>query len=118
MIVSLLLVVVSDLPSVKSGDAPVIELVNGRVKGEEKESRDDRDFFAYRGIPYAKPPLGNLRFEPPQKPDNWTGVWDGEDYGKKCIQWSTYEKEVDGDENCLTINVFTPKVWKLVCQFN
>ncbi|ODN06567.1 Venom carboxylesterase-6 [Orchesella cincta] len=92
------------------GDAPVVEIVNGRIKGEEKESRDDREFYAYRGIPYAKPPIGNLRFEAPQKADNWTGVWDGEDYGKKCIQWSSYEKEVDGDENCLFINVFTPKI--------
>lgn len=54
--------------------------------------------------------MGHLRFEAPQKADNWTGVWDGEEYGKKCIQWSTYEKEVDGDENCLFINVFTPKI--------
>ena len=44
-------------------DAPVVELANGKVKGEEKESRDDRDFYAYRGIPYAKPPVGPLRFE-------------------------------------------------------
>lgn len=92
------------------GDAPVVELVNGKVKGEEKESRDDRDFYAYRGIPFAKPPVGELRFEAPLKPDNWSGVWDGEEYGKKCIQWSTYEKEVDGHENCLFVNVFTPKV--------
>lgn len=110
----LLLQVAVIVPLVSCGDAPVIDLLNGRVKGEEKESRDDRDFYAYRGIPYAKPPVGDLRFESPQKPDNWTGVWDGEDYGKKCIQWSTYEKEVDGDENCLSINVFTPKVKELL----
>lgn len=61
-LISLALALVSMGFSV-SGDAPVIELQNGKVKGEEKESRDDREFFAYRGIPYAKPPVGELRFE-------------------------------------------------------
>jgi len=37
-----------------SADAPVIEVSGGKIKGEDKESREDRDFYAYRGIPYAK----------------------------------------------------------------
>ena len=44
-------------------DAPVIEISEGKIKGDEKDSREDRDFFAYRGIPYARAPVGDLRFE-------------------------------------------------------
>lgn len=33
--------------------APVIQISTGRIKGEDKESRDDKKFYAYRGIPYA-----------------------------------------------------------------
>jgi hypothetical protein len=39
---------------VVKGDAPVLEVSGGKIKGEDKESRDDRDFYAYRGIPYAQ----------------------------------------------------------------
>ena len=46
-----------------NNDAPIIEISEGKIKGEEKESREGRDFFAYRGIPYARAPVGDLRFE-------------------------------------------------------
>jgi len=44
-------------------DSPIVEISTGKIKGKEKTSRQNREFFAYRGIPYALPPLEDLRFE-------------------------------------------------------
>lgn len=43
--------------------APIVEIANGKLKGEDKDTRLDNTFYAYRGIPYAKAPVGPLRFE-------------------------------------------------------
>ena len=40
----------------------------GVIKGKKKEG-----FLAFRGIPYARPPVGELRFRPPQEPEAWEG---------------------------------------------
>lgn len=48
---------------IKSPNSPVVETRNGKLIGSIGKSRIGRDFYEYVGIPYAEPPLGNLRFE-------------------------------------------------------
>ncbi|CAG7722030.1 unnamed protein product, partial [Allacma fusca] len=63
-------------------------------------------------IPYAKPPLGNLRFADPLPFDKWTDVIDGRETGPECAQVNGMglgAADVFGSEDCLHINVFAPK---------
>ena len=66
---------------------------------------------AYKGIPYAAPPVGNLRWKPPRAPQSWTDPRACTEFGPSCPQ---HEDDVLGsvveemDEDCLYLNVWTP----------
>jgi para-nitrobenzyl esterase len=63
-----------------------------------------------RGIPYAAPPQGALRFRPPAEVQPWSGVRDATAFAPACIQAKTdYVKEQVGSEDCLYLNVYVPK---------
>lgn len=75
---------------------------DGAVRGTA-----EGDTMAFKGIPYAQPPLGNLRWRAPQPPTPWQGVRDGSRFGPVCPQADG--KGVIGDEDCLTLNVWRPR---------
>jgi para-nitrobenzyl esterase len=75
---------------------------NGVVRGV-----DDGETFAFRGVPYAAPPVGALRFAPPRPAAAWSAPRDATAWGACCPQLDG-DKAV-GDEDCLTLNVWTPK---------
>lgn len=64
---------------------------------------------AFKGIAYAKPPLGPLRFRPPQTPECSSSVIEASGFGPACLQLDTMGKAV-GSEDCLTLNVWAPMV--------
>jgi para-nitrobenzyl esterase len=69
----------------------------------------DGDAWAWRGIPYAAPPVGALRWRPPQPPTSWTGTRDGSVAGNVCLQPVTLPSTgIRGDEDCLYLNVWAP----------
>ena len=70
--------------------------VQGIVAGNE---------LAFRGIPYAAPPVGNLRWKPPQPPISWPGVRDASTFGNPCIQ-ANGQGQISGAEDCLFLNIF------------
>jgi carboxylesterase type B len=83
----------------------IIHLPGGAIKGEETELG-----FYYRGIPYAEPPIGELRFANPREyKGKWTGVRDCSKFGPKCAQYDHNGYKFAGSEDCLTLNVFVPK---------
>ncbi|GAB6029212.1 hypothetical protein CHUAL_004981 [Chamberlinius hualienensis] len=84
---------------------PIVTTANGDVQGTTLLSFNGRSFYSFRGIPYAEPPVENLRFQPPLPVQNWSGVYDATKNGKACIQW---EGIIYGDEDCLFIYVNTP----------
>ncbi|CAL4079189.1 unnamed protein product, partial [Meganyctiphanes norvegica] len=100
---------------------PLVNTLQGAMSGIYENSTKGRTFASYYGIPYAKPPMGNLRFMAPVPGDAWDGVLDGSKLRAICPQWSpevlflgqsaTPEK-VRGDEDCLHLNVFTHKTGK------
>ncbi|MCY4657721.1 MAG: carboxylesterase family protein, partial [Gammaproteobacteria bacterium] len=63
----------------------------------------------FRGIPYAEPPIGDLRWQATQPKTAWEGTLDASDYGPQCPQ-GFGEQTIPQDEDCLTINVWTPEV--------
>ena len=73
----------------------------------------DRGVTVFRGVPYARPPVGPLRFVPPQPPDTWTGVRDATAFGPPAMQGACAPAPgltvtAPQSEDCLTLNVWTP----------
>lgn len=92
------------------GISTVVETNSGRVRGRTGISRDGRVFLEYLGIPYGRPPLGELRFEPPQPPESWTGIREAQSYGSQCLQIEFFTSKIMGNEDCLYLNVYRPVV--------
>ena len=65
------------------------------------------DLLAFKGLPYAQPPVTNLRWRPPALPVAWEGVRDGSRFGAICPQ--IIANKVIGEEDCLTLNVWRPR---------
>jgi len=66
----------------------------------------DGNFLRFRGIPFATPPLGNLRWKPPVAPASWDGIRSAASFGNKCPQ-TDFAGGVQGNEDCLTLNVYS-----------
>jgi para-nitrobenzyl esterase len=69
----------------------------------------DGPVHRFNGIPYAKPPVGELRWEPPERPARWHGVRDATEFGPACVQPATGPLVPERRaEDCLYLNVTTP----------
>jgi para-nitrobenzyl esterase len=83
---------------------PVVITHDGAVRGFNIEG-----MRAFLGLPYARPPVGQLRWRPPQPPASWHGVRDGTKYAKHCAQNGAGAFGTSSvDEDCLYLNVYTP----------
>ncbi|EDW59545.1 esterase B1 [Drosophila virilis] len=89
----------------------VLETQYGRVRGLQRKTLYEQElYFAFEGIPYAKPPLGELRFRAPQPPEPWKDVRDCT-YGRaKPMQQHFVMHVVEGSEDCLYLNVYAKKL--------
>ncbi|KAK7593086.1 hypothetical protein V9T40_007838 [Parthenolecanium corni] len=82
----------------------------GKLLGTEYVSDyNNARYFAFLGIPYAKPPLGGLRFMPPEPPSPWNGIRSAKRPGKDCLHKLVWAKTNTGSEDCLYLNVYTPE---------
>ena len=86
--------------------APVIKAPAGEVRGTVQNGMN-----AYRGIPYAKPPVGALRWQPPQPAEPWSGVRDALNDAPQCAQNADLGvfSKAGGQEDCLYLNVYVNK---------
>ncbi|CAG7838552.1 unnamed protein product [Allacma fusca] len=90
---------------------PIVDTLSGKVRGSVEVSRGGRTYFQYLGIPYARPPDGELRFEDPQPALKWEGIRNAYNFGAECLQLEVLILgRVIGDEDCLFVNVYTPQV--------
>ncbi len=80
----------------------------GAANGVFKKARNGVTFSAFYGIPYAKPPVGELRFRRPELADIWEGVRPAREPAAECLQNPPGDaSQIEGDEDCLFVNVFT-----------
>jgi para-nitrobenzyl esterase len=90
----------------------LVETRCGTVEGIVK-----RGVLQFRGIPFAAPPVGDLRWRPPQPAEPWTGVRRADQFGPMAPQganrfafFATAEEREISEAGCLTLNVLTPGV--------
>nr|WAP33820.1 alphaE1 [Bradysia odoriphaga] len=88
-------------------DFVIATTLSGKVKGVKKVTGFGADYFSFQRIPYAKPPINELRFSDPQPISPWTEIVDGTIPTPCCVQISKLTKNVIGDEDCLYLNVYT-----------
>jgi len=88
---------------------PVVSTSAGRVRG-----RIEKGISVFRGIPFAQPPIGPLRFQAPESPAPWDGVRDAAEFGPAAPQAQMMAEAgrpaapADSTGNWLTVNVWTP----------
>jgi para-nitrobenzyl esterase len=96
---------------VMKNDKPIVNTLSGKIEGYQKDG-----LFIFKGIPYAAPPVGELRWCPPQPVIPWNGV-------RPAIEFSAiaHQNEMPGalpgmaiagakNENCLFLNIWTPGI--------
>jgi para-nitrobenzyl esterase len=84
----------------------IVETKHGRVQGVVHNT-----VCSWKGIPFAQPPVGALRFCAPRPPDSWTGVRSAGEFGAPCVQlpfFGNIDAPIVGSEDCLTLNVWSP----------
>jgi para-nitrobenzyl esterase len=85
------------------GKGPVVATADGAVGGKTADGTDE-----FLGIPYAAPPVGPLRWRPPQPPARWPGVRDATQFAPHCPQPPSPFGVASTSEDCLYLNVFAP----------
>ena len=83
----------------------IIETTMGKIKGLQQPGHQD-----FLGIQYAKAPVGELRFQPPQRIDSWDDVYDSTHFGPIAPQAypDTPPIQLEESEDCLSLNIYTP----------
>jgi para-nitrobenzyl esterase len=95
--------------SASADDQLTIKTDTGKIHGKKS---DDGQVRVFLGVPFAAPPVGPLRWKPPQPVAKWKGVREATSFGSHCMQPAIYEdmhfRDPGGSEDCLTLNVWTP----------
>jgi para-nitrobenzyl esterase len=87
----------------RPGTGLVVPTADGLVGGETTRTTNE-----WLGIPYAAPPVGPLRWQPPQPASPWKGVRDATQFAPHCAQPASYFGVASTSEDCLYLNVYTP----------
>ncbi|WP_116124426.1 carboxylesterase/lipase family protein [Lewinella sp. IMCC34183] len=91
------------------GFATQTEVANGKLEGNYSTRTGVQ---SYLGIPFAAPPVGELRWQPPQPAEDWEGVRMAKEFGPRPVQRYVYSDMVfrspSVSEDCLYLNVWTP----------
>ncbi len=107
-------VTVSAMGVAASADSLTVKTADGKVHGKLINNGAVR---AFQGVPYAAPPVGDLRWKAPQPVKPWKNDLDATKYGHHCAQNHVFDDMVfqdsatpddKGSEDCLTLNVYTP----------
>ena len=91
--------------------APMATTLFGQLQGDWADS--EKRIRVFKGVPYARPPVGELRFKPPQAPHRWQGVRRADTFAAAC--WQQYSRnafvwsrgEFPRSEDCLYLNIWS-----------
>ncbi|MES2278119.1 MAG: carboxylesterase family protein [Bacteroidota bacterium] len=104
----LAMALLSGFNAVAQTAGPQVKIANGMLEGVTEAS----GVTSYKGIPFAQPPVGNLRWKEPQAPKNWAGIRKADHFGPNGLQkvmWADMIFRSSGQsEDCLYLNVWTP----------
>ena len=106
----ILLLVISGIFSTNGLSAPIIKTTSGSVSGVV-ETANKVQVETFKGIPYAAPPVGALRWRAPAPPTSWSGTRVADTFGAACPQGAnamTKFYKVDVSEDCLFLNIYRP----------
>jgi para-nitrobenzyl esterase len=112
--VVLLALMESGIARIVRAQSSIVETSEGKVEGTRQSVSSGPGVVSFRGIPYAAPPVGTLRWKKPQPAAAWDGVRKAGAYSPACIQMPGLSAANGGDpgplsEDCLYLNVWTPK---------
>ncbi|XP_058799386.1 esterase B1-like isoform X2 [Phymastichus coffea] len=93
-----------------SYDELIVETKTGKLRGLKERNFEGEQFFAFRGIPYAKPPVNELRFQDPQPVEPWTDIREAWLHGPNCAQVDIITSDITGSDDCLYLNIYTKKL--------
>jgi carboxylesterase type B len=99
-----------------------VRIDDGKIIGRFMRSTSGRPIRAFMGIPYAKPPVGKLRFKAPQPVEPWFhNILYAHEEPPMCSQVNTFamsksDMKFEGQEDCLYLNVYTPEVSQIFEQ--
>uniref|UniRef100_A0A182PZ50 Carboxylic ester hydrolase n=1 Tax=Anopheles epiroticus TaxID=199890 RepID=A0A182PZ50_9DIPT len=88
-------------------DRPIINTSSGQVQGTTESCGLFCTYYSFKGIPYAEPPVGALRFADPVPRAAWPGVRDASRHGSSCPSQDALPTEA---EDCLYVNVYSPSL--------
>ena len=112
----------------KGKGSDMLDIVETKY-GKLRSVKSNAGYALFRGVPYAKPPVGNRRFKAPEEPDSWDGIRVCDTYGPACCQYDRWGLAVDDvnddsehpyvmienypyppkmSEDCLYLNIYTP----------
>ncbi|WP_093306888.1 MULTISPECIES: carboxylesterase family protein [unclassified Variovorax] len=110
-------------PTPPAADGPMVrQTTAGKVEGVDDSAKSGTWFW--KGIPFAKPPVGELRWRAPATPEPWSGIRQATKFGNACLQIgrifspganNTYDETIgtmlgkpSGSEDCLFVNIWRP----------
>ena len=111
LIFSTLLILISSVSVAQNDNAfPVeVKVENGIIEGDYDTHTGIQTYF---GVPFAKPPIGDLRWTAPQPLDNWEGVKKTKEFGPRPMQTLVFgdmkSRSKGLSEDCLYLNIWTP----------
>ena len=86
---------------------PVVKIDSGMLQGVRQDG-----LMVFKGIPYAAPPIGDLRWRPPVEAKPWPGIRPATKFGFDCEQtrrsWDVGRPDAQMSEDCLTLNIWAP----------
>ncbi|MDD3428472.1 MAG: carboxylesterase family protein [Oscillospiraceae bacterium] len=88
----------------KTNQTMIVDTKQGKIRGTVASG-----VAVFKGVPYAKPPIGNLRFTPPQKMEPWDDVKDCLEFGSSATQMETILVNTKPSEDCLYLNIWAPE---------
>jgi carboxylesterase type B len=113
-VISIIILIVNTwLALAKNSPELEVDLNDGKILGRYMASQSGRTIRAFMGIPFAEPPIDELRFRAPVKKASWRpNTLRTQTEPKKCPQTTSIvaPRVLEGDEDCLYLNVYAPEV--------
>jgi para-nitrobenzyl esterase len=107
LIVAIWLILAASVPASAADSGPVVAVTGGRIRGAALPNSG----AVFKSIPFAAPPVGDLRWREPMPIKPWSGVRDATNFGAPCAQNPYFipkAKEVSS-EDCLFLNIWSPE---------